>query len=78
VSVLETILYFVVPSAGLYLLISLLVVAPRFASSRPRYQVGQPWPHQPLWWTVSPEDAKLPVVDGPAVTGERGGARGNW
>jgi hypothetical protein len=77
VSVLETILYFAVPSVGLYLLIAVLVVAPRRAR-RPRYRVGQPWPHQPIWWTANPEGAQLPAADGHAVTGERGGARGNW
>jgi hypothetical protein len=77
VSVLETVLYFVVPAVGLYLLIALLVVAPRMAR-RPRYRVGQPWPHQPMWWTANPQGAQLPAVDGHAVAGQRGGARGNW
>lgn len=76
-SVWETILVYVVPSVGLYLLITLLVVAPR-AARRPRYRVGQPWPHEPLWWTANPVGARLPVVEGHAVTGEAGGARGNW
>jgi hypothetical protein len=77
VSVLETILFFVVPAVGLYLLIALLVVAPRMAR-RPRYRVGQPWPHEPMWWTANPRGAQLPSVEGLVVTGERGGARGNW
>jgi hypothetical protein len=93
VSVLETILYFVVPSAALYLGIVLLVVAPRMAR-RPRYRVGQPWPHAPMWWTANPEGAHLSApghdtadsahgADSVAVTGarahaERGGARGSW
>lgn len=75
-SVLETVLYFVVPSVGLYLLIAVLVVAPRL-SRRPRYRTGQPWPYPALWWTADPEGEQLPVVDGP-VTDERGGARGSW
>jgi hypothetical protein len=87
----ETILYFVVPAAALYLGIALLVVAPRMAR-RPRYRVGQPWPHEPMWWTANPEGAHLPAPDhsgdhsadhGPALGGaragaERGGARGSW
>jgi hypothetical protein len=77
VTVLETILIYVVPSVGLYLLIVLLVVAPRMAR-KPRYRVGQPWPYEPLWWTANPEGAQLPSTDGLVVTGERGGARGNW
>ena len=90
-SVWETILYFAVPSVALYLGIALLVVAPRMAR-RPRYRVGQPWPHDPMWWTANPQGAHLPPVDhsadhnadhGPALVGaragvERGGARGSW
>ncbi|MFC4947219.1 hypothetical protein [Pseudonocardia sp. GCM10023141] len=76
-TVLETILYFVVPSVGLYLLIALLVAGPKMAR-RPRYRAGQPWPHQPLWWTANPQGAQLPAADGHVVTGERGGARGSW
>jgi hypothetical protein len=83
VSVLETILYFVVPTTALFLGITLLVVAPRMAR-RPRYRVGQPWPHEPMWWTANPQGAHFPAADhGTAVTGaragtERGGARGSW
>ena len=58
-SVFETILYFVVPTVGLYLLIALLAAAPRLAR-RPRYRVGQPWPYEPLWWTANPQGAQLP------------------
>ncbi|HXV93510.1 MAG TPA: hypothetical protein VD813_09455 [Pseudonocardia sp.] len=76
-SVLETFLYFVVPSVGLYLLIVLLVVAPRLRR-RPRYRVGQPWTFEPLWWTANPEGARLPPAEEHTVTGARGGARGNW
>ncbi len=90
VSVWETILYFVVPAVALYLGIALLVVAPRMAR-RPRYRVGQPWPHDPMWWTANPQGAHLPAVDhagdhtadlgslADARSGvERGGARGTW
>ena len=82
-SVLETILYFVVPTLALYFGIALLVVAPRMAR-RPRYRVGQPWPHEPMWWTANPQGAHLPAADHPHVAAgaragtERGGARGNW
>ena len=77
-SVLETILYFVVPTVGLYALITVLAAAPRLVR-RPRYRSGQPWPHQPLWWTANPRAAQLDVPHvGHAVTGERGGARGSW
>jgi hypothetical protein len=77
VTVWETILIYVVPSVGLYLLIVLLVVAPRMAR-KPRYRAGQPWPYEPLWWTANPKGAQLPSMDGVLVTGDRGGARGNW
>lgn len=80
-SVLETILYFVVPSVGIYALIALLVAGPKL-SRKQRYRVGQPWPYEPLFWTANPEGAHLPVVDGHAagtrVGAERGGARGSW
>jgi hypothetical protein len=84
VSVWETVLYFAVPSVALYLGIALLVVAPRMAR-RPRYRVGQPWPHGPMWWTANPQGAHLPAADhtadhaghtaerGPAMTGARAG-----
>lgn len=76
-TVWETVLYLVVPPVGLYLLIALLVVAPRVAR-RPRYRAGQPWTHEPLWWTANPEGARLPAVHDHVLTGERGGARGSW
>ena len=76
-SVLETILYFVVPTAGLYALIWALVVVPRRAR-RPRYRVGQPWTFEPLWWTANPEGAQLPAASDEPVAGNRGGARGSW
>jgi hypothetical protein len=82
----ETILYFAVPAAALYLGITLLVIAPRMAR-RPRYRVGQPWPHGPMWWTANPRGAQLPAVDhsgdhagdhtadrGPVHVGARAGA----
>ena len=76
-SVFQTILVFVVPTVGLYLIIALLAAAPRLGR-RPRYRAGQPWAFQPLWWTANPEGSRLPAVDGHARTGERGGARGSW
>ncbi len=73
-SVWETILYFVVPSVGLYLGITLLVVAPRMAR-RPRYRVGQPWPYPPMWWTANPEGAHLRPSPTMAPTGPDPGRR---
>jgi hypothetical protein len=77
VSVLQTILVFVVPTVGIFLLIVALVVVPRRAA-RPRYRSGQPWPYEPLWWTANPVGAQLPAADGHHVAGDRGGARGSW
>jgi hypothetical protein len=81
VSVLETILYFVVPSVGIYGLIALLV-GRRKLTRKQRYRVGEPWSYEPLFWTANPEGAHLPVGDehgGVARAGaERGGARGSW
>ncbi|MHA6795969.1 aa3-type cytochrome oxidase subunit CtaJ [Pseudonocardia bannensis] len=78
----ETVLLFVVPPLALYLLIALLVMAPKMAR-RPRYRAGQPWSYEPMWWTANPEGAGLPPAhDEPgsdaAAAGGRGGARGNW
>jgi hypothetical protein len=83
VSLLETILYFVVPSVGLYVLIGLLVMG-RKTARRQRYRVGQPWRYEPLFWTANPEGAHLDAhTDDHAIAGaragaERGGARGSW
>lgn len=77
VSVLETVLYFVLPVVGVYLLIAAWVVAPRRGRQQ-RYRVGQPWPYEPLFWTANPEGARLPAAVEHVVSGERGGARGKW
>jgi hypothetical protein len=65
VSVLETILYFVVPSVGIYGLIALLVAGPKLARKQ-RYRVGQPWSYEPMFWTANPEGAHLPTETHPA------------
>ncbi|HVL84510.1 MAG TPA: hypothetical protein VM367_09540 [Pseudonocardia sp.] len=75
-SVWQTVLFFVVPSVGLYLLLTLMVLVPRM-SRRPRYRAGQRWPYPPMWWTANPEGAHLPDAV-TAAGGERGGARGTW
>jgi hypothetical protein len=78
VSVLETLLWYGIPTVGLYALIVIAVVAPKRAKT-PRHRVGQPWGYDPLWWTANPEGAHLPAA-APArsSTAERGGARGSW
>ena len=76
-SVLQTILVFVVPTVGGYLLIAYLAAAPRLAR-RQRYKAGQPWTFEPLWWTANPEGAHLAAVHSHPTSDERGGARGSW
>lgn len=76
VSVLETVLYFVVPSAGLYVLIAVLVAAPW--RRRSRYRAGRPWTYPPLWWTADPDGSHLPEPDPQVITGSPGGARDSW
>ncbi len=76
-SVLQTILVFVVPTVGGYLLIALLAAAPRLRRKQ-RYRTGEPWNYEPLWWTANPEGAHLASVASHPTSAERGGARGSW
>lgn len=58
-TVWETVLVFaVVPLVGLGLL-AVLTFAPG-ASRTPRYRVGRPWEHEPVWYVARPD------VDAPA------------
>jgi hypothetical protein len=82
VSVWETILYFVVPVVGVYVLMALLVGRNRPARKQ-RYRVGQPWTYEPMFWTANPDGAHLSddeehAVVETRVAAERGGARGSW
>ncbi len=74
-TVVETLLTFVVAPAALCGVIALWTVARR-RSRRPRYRVGDPWPYQPLFWTANPEGAHLPA--GTAGGDARGGTGGTW
>jgi hypothetical protein len=76
-SVLQTLLLYVVPTVGIILLVVLAVVGPKRART-PRYRVGQAWGYAPLWWTADPEGADLPDAAASSAGGERGGARGSW
>jgi hypothetical protein len=63
VTVWETVFVFaVVPLAGLALLTA-LTFAPG-ASRGPRYRVGKPWDHEPVWYVPRPD------VDAPAGSAE--------
>lgn len=74
-TVVETLLTFVVAPAALYGLIALWTSARR-RSRRPRYRVGDPWPYEPLFWTANPEGAHLPA--GTSGSDTRGGTGGTW
>lgn len=55
-TVWETVLVFgVLPLGGLAVL-ALLTFAPG-ASRTPRYRVGRPWEHDPVWYVARPEAA---------------------
>lgn len=78
-SVLETILIYVVPVIAVYVLVTLLVLGPG-RSRRQRYRAGQPWPYEPLFWTANPEGAPpspaVEHVDAGARTGAKRGVEG--
>lgn len=74
-TVVETLLIFVVAPGVLYVGPALLISARR-RGRRPRYRVGAPWPYEPLFWIANPEGAHLPA--GTAGTEARGGTGGNW
>jgi Tfp pilus assembly protein PilV len=83
VSLVETVLVFVVIPAGIYGVVALLTLRVR-ASKTPRYRPGQDWDHPPVWWTANPDGAAHPVqVDGEESVAAHartawGGARGSW
>ena len=63
VSVWETVLVFaVLPLAGLGLLAALVYLPG--ASRTPRYRVGRPWDHPPVWYIARPD------VEAPAGSAE--------
>lgn len=78
-SVLETVSIYVLIPLAFGLLVVLLIAGPKLAR-RPRYRVGRPWNHEPLFWSANPVGTGLPPgrTDDPTATTGRGGARGNW
>lgn len=83
-TVVETLLTYVVAPGALYGGIALLTSARR-RTRRPRYKAGEPWPYEPLFWTANPEGAQLPAhapSDEPAAVtagaDTRGGTGGKW
>jgi hypothetical protein len=78
VSVLQTVLVFVLVPLGIYLLIALLAASGRLRSQRKRYRPGDRWSHAPVWWSANPAGAELPKrSDAPTGT-VKGGADGGW
>ena len=82
VTPVETVLVFAVIPLALYGVIALLTLREKFARS-PRYRPGQPWTHEPVWWTANPGGLPeghpaLAAASGEPVRTAKGGARGNW
>lgn len=85
-SVLETVLVYVLIPVGTLAVVGLLTMT-RGMGSRPRYRSGQPWDHAPVWWSANPEGVGVSHHPGapqlnagasaPAST-VGGGARGTW
>jgi hypothetical protein len=71
VTVVQTVLIYVVIPAAVYGLLALLTLWPKFARA-PRYRPGQPWTYPPVWWTGS--DAAEHTSNGvvPALTDTHG------
>ena len=59
-SVVQTILVYVLIPAAIYGAIALMTLWPKFARA-PRYRPGQPWTYEPLWWSANPDGAQLPA-----------------
>lgn len=67
-TVWETVLVFgVLPLGGLAVL-ALLTFAPG-ASRTPRYRVGRPWEHDPVWYVARPDAAAAAGRDAISSTG---------
>lgn len=83
-TVVETTLVFVGIPLGIYLAIAVPTLGIGWRR-RPRYRPGQPWDHEPVWWTADAEGADLSELPADPTPGSgavdrtaRGGARGNW
>lgn len=74
---LQTVLVFVLVPLGLFLVVSLLAAGRR--RQRPtRYRPGEPWHHEPVWWTANPTGAPPPEQTEHLTTAGKGGAEGGW
>ena len=74
---LQTVLVFVLVPLGLYVVVSLLAAGRR--RQRPtRYRPGEPWRHEPVWWTANPAGAPIREHTEPMTSAAKGGAEGGW
>ncbi len=79
VTVLENVVVFALIPLTILGGLALLTLWPKSVRVS-RYRPGQPWEHEPVWWTANPESVGSP----PATDGEtsvrtgRGGARDSW
>ena len=83
-SVVETVLVYVLIPAGALAVLALVTMAPRLGR-RPRYRSGQPWEYAPVWWSANPGGVGTSHQAGaPQLTSSSdastvgGGARGTW
>ena len=77
-TVVETLLVFVVAPAVLYFAIWGWI-AVRNRSARPRYNAGDPWPYEPLFWIANPAGAAHSAhAEHEGGSDARGGTGGKW
>lgn len=81
-SIVETIVIFVLIPAGVFGVVALITLRPKFAGA-PRYRPGQAWEYPPMWWSANPDaigaGGPHPEVSSGETPGTAaGGARGNW
>jgi hypothetical protein len=87
VTVVETLLVYVVAPLAVVALLALLTYLPGARKRKARYKPGQPWEHEPVWFephTASGghgagHDGAHALTAGPSTAGRPyGGARGTW
>lgn len=85
-SVVETVLVYVLIPVGALVVLALVTMAPGLGQ-RPRYRSGQPWEHAPVWWSANPEGVgtshhtgvrQLTTGAAQEASALGGGARGTW
>jgi hypothetical protein len=92
VTVVQTVLVFVVIPLAIYGVIALLTLWPKFAKGARQNRSEQEWNFEPVWWTGNPVGVGHVVPPPPTTSGAvadteseqaqaraaQGGARGNW